>query len=138
VPAHVLHRCIQLVLCQLPTLHHLRHLNIFATVVSLAFAGLVSVYCFVEGACSDQDTCTVDEPAPAANLHPDRVAAARPTCCTRQVLRAARCGGGKISCHHVLLYQHAYCMHFRRCTNRMPMCPVQAQGRQPCSPSATM
>ena len=67
----MLHRCIQLVLCQLPTLHHLRHLNIFATAVSLAFAGLVSVYCFIEGACSDQDTCTVDEPAPAANLPPE-------------------------------------------------------------------
>jgi hypothetical protein len=46
----VLCRCIQLVLCQLPTLHHLRHLNIFATAVTLTFAGLISIYCFTQGA----------------------------------------------------------------------------------------
>ena len=38
----------------------------------------------------------------------------------------------------MLLHQHAYCKHSWRRINRKPLCPAQARGLQPCSPSATM
>lgn len=42
----------QLLLCQLPTLHHLRHLNAVATFATLLFAVITATGCFINGVAS--------------------------------------------------------------------------------------
>ena len=123
-------------LCQLPTLHHLRHLNIFATAVSLAFAGLVTVYCFIEGAWSGQCTQTASMPASVAESTPGCS-----SCCQTLLLhKVFRAGGCVLS----VRLRRSCCNWLRalriadNIVHHMPMRPVQARGPRRCSQSATM